>query len=180
MKKLMSLGGNYFQQTLVKRAKEMGIYVIDVDYLPDNPAHKYADEYHNISIVEKEQVLELARKLKIDGIVSYASDVGAPTAAYVAEKMGLPTNPYDTVLLMARKHLFHPFLKKRGFYVPRVQEVYSDQDVLNFYNSVNKDVIIKPVNSSGSKGVCRISSHEQINKAYEDAKKICQRRKNNC
>ena len=92
-KKIMLLGGNYFQMTATKAAKELGHYVISVDYLPDNPAHKYADEYHNVSTTDKEAVLALARELNIDGIVSYASDVSAPTAAYVAEKMGLPTNP---------------------------------------------------------------------------------------
>lgn len=171
MKKLMNLGGNYFQMTLVKRAKEMGVYVIDVDYLPDNPAHKYADEYHNISIADKEKVLELAQALQIDGIVSYASDVGAPTAAYVAEKMGLPTNPFDAVMLMVHKHLFHPFLKENGFYGPRIQEIISEDELIKFFESVQGDIIVKPVDSSGSKGVCRVSSNEQISQAYAEALK---------
>ena len=110
MKKLMSLGGNYYQMTAVKAAKRLGYHVIDVDFLPDNPAHAYADEYYNISTLDKENVLKLAKKLKIDGIISYASDVSAPTAAYVAEKLELPTNPYESVYLMTRKDLFHPFL----------------------------------------------------------------------
>ena len=92
-KKIMMLGGNYFQMTAVLAAKRLGYHVIDVDYLPGNPAHRYADEYYNISTIDKEKVLQKARELQIDGIVSYASDVSAPTAAYVAEAMGLPTNP---------------------------------------------------------------------------------------
>ena len=97
MKKIISLGGNYFQMTAVKAAKRLGYYVIDIDYLPDNPAHKFADEYYNISTLDKESVLKLAIEKNIDGIMAYASDVSAPTAAWVAEKLGLPTNPYDTV-----------------------------------------------------------------------------------
>ncbi len=85
-KKIMLLGGNYFQMTATKAAKNLGCHVISVDYLPNNPAHKFADEYYNISTIDKNAVLTLAKKLKIDGIWSYASDVSAPTVAYVAEK----------------------------------------------------------------------------------------------
>ena len=63
MKRIMLLGGNFFQMTATKAAKELGHYVISVDYNPDNPAHKLADEYHNVSTVDKEAVLELAQKL---------------------------------------------------------------------------------------------------------------------
>ena len=111
-KRIMLLGGNYTQMTCTLAAKAEGYYVISVDYLPDNPAHKFADEYHNVSTIDKEAVLELAKKLDIDGIVSYASDVSAPTAAYVAENLGLPTNPYDSVMIMTHKDLFRDFLKR--------------------------------------------------------------------
>ena len=79
-KRIMMLGGNLVQTTAIKAAKAEGYYVISVDYLPENPGHKFSDEYHNVSTIDKEAVLELARKLNIDGIVSYASDVSAPTA----------------------------------------------------------------------------------------------------
>ena len=68
-KTIMLLGGNYYQMTAVKAAKELGCHVITVDYLPNNPAHKYADEYYNVSTTDMESVLKLARSLKIDGIV---------------------------------------------------------------------------------------------------------------
>ena len=63
------LGGNYFQMTATKAAKDLGYHVISVDYLPDNPAHKIADEYYNVSTVDKDKVLELAQRLNIDGIL---------------------------------------------------------------------------------------------------------------
>ena len=57
--------------------------MISVDYLPNNPAHKFADEYYNVSTTDRDGVLALAQKLKIDGICTYASDVSTPTVAYV-------------------------------------------------------------------------------------------------
>lgn len=72
-----------------KKAKELGFYTVTCDYLPENPGHKFADEYYNVSTTDKEAVLSLAKNL-IDGIVAYASDPAAPTAAYVAEKWVYP------------------------------------------------------------------------------------------
>ena len=169
MKKLLSLGGNYYQMSMVKIAKQMGLYVIDVDYLPSNPAHKYADEYYNISITEKEKILELARSLKIDGIISFASDVGAITAAYVAEHMGLATNSYETILKMTRKDLFRSSLKENGFCVPDCRVVENEKDIQEFVN-LYKTVIVKPTNSSGSKGVTIVTTEAEINAAYRIAK----------
>lgn len=169
MKKVMLLGGNYFQMTATKAAKEIGCHVISVDYLPDNPAHKFADEYYNVSTTDKDKILQLAEKLEIDGIVSYASDVSAPTAAYVAEKMGLPTNPYDSVLLMTRKDMFRDFLRKKGFYMPEGQSFKSEDEKVayEFFESLDKPVIIKPVDASGSKGVSKVYDNVDFKKAFQ-------------
>lgn len=173
-KKLMCLGGNYFQMTAVKAAKQLGCHVIDVDYLPGNPAHKFADEYYNFSTLDKEAVLSLAKKKEIDGIISYASDVSAPTAAYVAEQMGLPTNPLKSVEIMTRKDLFHPFLKQQGFTIPSVKEINQIEDIISFYDQTSGPVMLKPCSSSGSKGVSKIEDKNQIKQAYEEACKYSQ------
>ena len=105
-KRILFLGGSKFQIPPIVYAKEQGHYVITCDYLPDNPGHAFADEYHNVSTTDQEAVLELAEILKVDGIVAYASDPAAPTQAYVCNKLGLPSNPYDSVEILARKDYF--------------------------------------------------------------------------
>ena len=98
MKKLLLLGGLRYLVPVIKAAQKMGHYVITCDYIPDNIAHKYSDEYHNVSIIDKEAVLELAKSLKIDGVMSFAVDPGVTTAAYVNEKMNLSSaGPYESV-----------------------------------------------------------------------------------
>ena len=72
MKKLLLLGGSRYLLPVIKTAHEMGCYVITCDYLPDNIAHKYSDDYCNVSIIDKEAVLEMAAHLQIDGIMSFA------------------------------------------------------------------------------------------------------------
>lgn len=169
MKKIMMLGGNYFQMTATKAAKELGHYVISVDYLPDNPAHKLADEYHNVSTVDKDAVLKLAQELQIDGIVSYASDVSAPTAAYVAEKMGLPTNPYESVMILTHKDLFRPFLIEHGFNSPKSKGFSDLQEALDFFRSLGKPAMVKPSDSNGSKGATRVDSEADFEAAFSKA-----------
>ena len=85
-KKILMLGGLRYLIPVIQAAHELGYYVITCDYLPHNVAHKYADEYHNISITDKNAVLELAKELKINGIMSFAVDPGVLTAAYVCDK----------------------------------------------------------------------------------------------
>lgn len=168
-KKIMLLGGNYFQMTATKAAKRLGCHVISVDYLPDNPAHKFADEYHNVSTTDKEGVLRLARELGIDGIVSYASDVSAPTAAYVAEKLGLPTNPYSSVDILTHKDKMRPFLEQHGFNVPRGKGFTDREEARAFFDSIKKPAMIKPVDASGSKGVSKLMSSEGFDEAFDEA-----------
>ena len=107
MKKLMILGGSRYILPVIKAAHDLGCYVITCDYLPDNIAHKYSDEYRNISIIDKEAVLSAAEEMCIDGIMSFACDPGVITAAYVAEKMGLPSvGSYEAVQILQNKGKF--------------------------------------------------------------------------
>lgn len=169
MKKILMLGGSIQQIPAIKCAKDMGLHVITCDYLPNNPGHKYADEYYNISTVDKEAVLDLAQKINIDGIVAYASDPAAPTAAYISEKMGLPGNSYRSVDILTQKDKFRYFLKKNGFNTPAAkgyksyEEAYADIDRFKF------PVMVKPVDSSGSKGVVKIYNKQELKKAVEEA-----------
>ncbi len=169
MKKLLMLGGSMQQIPAIKQAKEMGHYVITCDYCPENPGHKFADEYHNVSTTDKEAVLALAQKLKIDGIVAYASDPAAPTAAYVGEKMGLSCNPYESVRILTEKDLFRKFLKENGFNTPKANGYTSYNDVLKEIDSFKFPVMVKPVDSSGSKGVVKVTEKAQLKSAVEEA-----------
>ncbi len=171
MKKVMMLGGNYFQMTAVQAARELGYYVIDVDYLPGNPAHALANAYYNISTLDKEKVLAKARELGIDGIVSYASDVSAPTAAYVAEAMGLKTNPYDSVNIMTHKDLFRDFLRENGFACPMGATFVDFAEAYAFFLRQDKTMVVKPIDASGSKGVSKVEAKECFEDAWKEAKK---------
>ena len=110
MKKILFLGGSPFQLPPIQYAKQQGHYIITCDYLPANPGHLLADEYHNISTTDKDAIFALAANKNIDGIVAFASDPAAPVAAYVAEKLNLFGNPYESVEILSRKDKYRNFL----------------------------------------------------------------------
>lgn len=171
MKKLLLLGGSAQQVIAIETAKKMGYYTILCDYLDDNPGQYVADKFYQISTTDKDAVLKVARKEKIDGIMAYASDPAAPTAAYVAEKMNLPGNPYKSVEILCNKDLFRDFLLENGFCTPKAKG-YSDIESAqsDIKNGLYKlPVIVKPVDSSGSKGVGRIDSIEYTTEKLEYA-----------
>ena len=168
-KKLMLLGGLRYLLPVIEAAHKLGIYVITCDYLPDNIAHKYSDEYHNVSIIDKDAVLTLARKLEIDGIMSFAVDPGVVTAAYVQEKMGLPGNPYESVCILQNKDRFRNFLTQHGFNVPKAKGFSSIAEALAEAYWYPWPVIVKPTDSAGSKGVTKVEHLEDLEPALKVA-----------
>lgn len=166
----MLLGGLRYLLPVIETAHRLGHYVITVDYLPDNIAHKYSDEYHNVSILDREAVLELARELKIDGIMSFAVDPGVVTAAYVAEKLGLPfQGSFDSVSILQDKGRFRRFLSDNGFNVPTARSYTTLDDALKDTGIYNWPVIVKPVDSAGSKGVTKVDTPENLPEAVQYA-----------
>lgn len=170
MKKLMILGGSRYIVPLIEKAHNLGIYVITADYLPDNDAHKYADKYVNVSIIEKDKVLEVAKENNIDGIVSFACDPGVVTAAYVAEEMGLPFQcSYKSACVLQDKGLFRKFLLDNGFNSPKAKRYTDSKTPLEDVDYFEWPVIVKPVDSAGSKGVTKVETVEKLPDAIQIA-----------
>lgn len=169
-KKLMLLGGLRYLLPIIEEAHKLGVYVITADYLPDNIAHKYSDEYCNVSIIDKDAVLKAAKKLKIDGILSHAVDPGVVSAAYVAEAMGLPFQcSYKSATILQDKSLFRNFLMNNGFNCPRAKGYTKVSDALIDVSYFSWPVIVKPVDSAGSKGVTKVDDPKNLISAIEFA-----------
>lgn len=169
-KKLMLLGGLRYLMPVIEEAHKLGAHVITADYLPDNIAHKYSDEYCNVSIIDKEAVLKAARELQIDGILSHAVDPGVVSAAYVAEQMGLPFQcSYKAACILQDKSLFRQFLADNGFNCPHARGYDNAEAALADTGYFDWPVIVKPVDSAGSKGVTKVESPEALPAAIETA-----------
>lgn len=156
----MVLGGSPFQLPIIQLAKRMGLHVISCDYLPDNPGHEFSDEYYNVSTTEKDGVLHLAKQLDIDAIMTFSSDPAIPTVAYVAKELGLEGPCPDTVNLLSEKDKFRLLLADIGLNVPENYVVDCGM-VPPELEGKHKKMVVKPVDSCGSKGITFSSTDRQ-------------------
>ena len=169
-KKLLLLGGLKYSMPIIEEAHKLGSYVITADNVPDNIAHKYSDQYVNVSVIDKDMVLQKAIDLQIDGVLSHAVDPGVTTAAYVAEKMKLPYQcSYNAAKILQNKYLFRNFLRENHFNCPNATSFTNIEDALSSINDLMLPIIVKPVDSAGSKGVSKVDALENLPEALNEA-----------
>lgn len=162
-RKILLLGGSAAQLIAIEKAKEMGYYTVLCDYLPDNPGQFIADSFYLVSTTDKQAVLSVAKSEGIDGIVAYSSDPAAPTAAFVANALNLPGMDYDVVRHFCEKQLFREFLLEHGFNVPHSVTVNAPFELCSIdITNLQFPVIVKPTDSSGSKGVTVIDDASRL------------------
>ena len=167
MAKILFLGGSYMQLAAINYAKSQNHYTICADYLKNSPGHRIADESHLISTTDGDLIYELAKNSNVDAVIAYASDPAAPIASKVSEQLGLIGNPYNSVLTLTMKNRFRDFLQRNDFNTP-LYSVFDNLISLERHFS-NKKIVIKPVDSSGSKGVSVVSTKDEIKIAFENA-----------
>lgn len=171
-KKILLLGGSAQQLVAIRSAKQMGLYTVLCDYLPDNPGQYEVDKYYNTSTTDVEAIYEIAKKEQVDGILAYASDPAALPAAIVAERLNLPTNPSESVAVLGVKHLFRDFLQKNSFACPRYYTFSPNIETEELKVKIRDftfPIIIKPTDSSGSKGVTKLTNMKGFERAITHA-----------
>jgi biotin carboxylase len=161
-RRILILGGSRFQLPLIRCARERGLHVITCDYLPGNPGHALADEYHNVSTTDREAVLALARRIGIDAVASFSSDPAMPAVAYVADALGLPGPPPEAIVRLTDKGQFRRLMAGAGLRTPRhwVVDAATAEAVGDLAAGLPADVsrlVVKPVDSCGSRGVCVVA-----------------------
>lgn len=153
---LMLLGGSRHQLCAIEAARRVGYRTVLCDYLGDNPGQHVADMFYLESTTDRQRMLQIARRERIDGIISFGSDAANPSAAFVAERLGLPTNPLAAVEILSDKGLVRPYLRAHGFFCPRSASFPADLPgarLLDVCEDMAFPVVVKPTDSSGSKGV---------------------------
>jgi len=169
IKKILILAGTHFQIPVINYAKRKGHFVITCDNRPENPGHSIADKYYKISTTDLDGILEVSKKEGISGILAYGSDVAALTAAYVSDSLELQGNNFNSIETLTNKGLFRKCLKENNYPVPGFA-VFSDYSKADeYFRSVNKVAFLKPVDSSGSKGVTKLRPGDDIRNAYNNA-----------
>ena len=171
-KSILMLGGSRQQVVVIEKAKALGFRTVLCDYLPDNPGQHAADVWYQKSTTDRELMLEIARKEGVSGVLAYSSDPASPTAGYVGEALGLPTNPLKAIETMSEKHLFRAFLKEAGLPCPQAAPFPKGAaagEVVDLVKGFRFPIVVKPTDSSGSKGVSVLDDLANLDAAIAHA-----------
>ena len=167
MKKLAVIGASYLQLPIVRKAKEMGIETHCFAWENGAVCKETADFFYPVSILEKEQILEICQKVHIDGITTIASDAAVPTVCYIAGKMGLTGNAFEDALVSTDKYLMRRRFAEYSVSSPGFVIADENYSVENF----TYPLIVKPTDRSGSRGVKRIEQPAELQEAVARAQK---------
>lgn len=170
-KKILIIGGGEVQLPLIICAKEEGYKTVVVDYNSECIGRKYADAFYQISTQNKDDILDVAKSQNINGVVSN-SESTMWIVAYIADKMGLVGNSIDGIKKLNSKYLFRELQKKMGLYYPKHYKCSSFEELVDCSNRLDKPIIIKPVESCGSRGTTKLENNNlfSLKNAYMECK----------
>jgi biotin carboxylase len=155
----MVLGAGAGQLGLIRKAVQLGLHVITVDNVPDNPGHRLSHTPVHCSTVDRGGVLQHARRLGVSGIATFASDVATPTVAYVAEQLGLRGCSVATAETMSDKAKFRRLQHTSPLLAaPGVVSAQGFHEIFIAASSLTPPVVFKPSDTSGSRGISRVDS----------------------
>ena len=164
-KTLLVLAASTYQVPAIQTAKALGYRVVTTDNVPSNPGHALADAWHAIDTTDQGAVLALAERERIDGVIAPGTDVAVETAAFVAERLGLPGARVQAARALTRKRAFRELLQRAGLPCPRVV----DADVRDASFGESR-WLVKPNRSSGSKGVFIVQSRAELDARIEESR----------
>lgn len=164
---IVFLGGAASQTIAIERARNLGYRTVVCDMDPNVPGASIADVFHEVSTLDFDQLVEVVKSEAAAGVVAYATDRAAPTAARVAKACGLPGNDPDAVATFCDKAKFRGFLSRNGFAVPQSRVVRLNE--LDAVCDMRFPVIVKPTDSAGSRGISVVHDKTEIAKAFDFA-----------
>lgn len=176
MKKIMILGASILQLPAIKKAKSMGLQVIAVDMNPKAVGFREDGIIKEvISTIDTPAIIEAAKRNRVDGVMTIASDMPMRSVAAVADELGLVGISKETAIKATDKGEMRMALRKSGVPIPAFYRVRSKEEYRSAVNKIKEagyKCIVKPADNSGSRGIDLLSDFEQetIDNAYEYSK----------
>lgn len=168
-KKLLILGAGIYQVPLIRKAKEMGLYTIAASYAGPYPGLTIADEAWEIDTTDYQSILNRIGETRIDGICTTGTDVSVISVGYLCEKLGLSGIPFSAASLATNKASMKEAFLRHNVCTPMAHKVYSPKEALTAFEKIGVPVIVKAVDSSGSRGINRADTKEELLIAYQKA-----------
>lgn len=166
--KIAVLGANEPLIPFYRQAHELGYEIIGIAIEDGAVCQKYCDRFYSVSFADKDKVLRICQKENIDGILSFSLESALPTVAYVAQKLGLISNSEESIKLTQSKFAQRQALEATGIPVPKYYQIKSKEDLSLV--DCHYPVIVKPVDSGGSQGICKVETPDGLVEAYRYAK----------
>jgi biotin carboxylase len=174
-KVLHVLGGGMWQVPTIQLARSMGYRVLVTDMYQDRPGYAHADWHEVVDITDRHQTLATARQHRIDGIVCDTTDVGVPTAAFVAEQEELPGVGLETARRFTNKYLMRETLASAGLQQPQFALVESLAELNSAAERIGFPLVVKPVDNQSSRGVRIVHRCDDLSAALANAQKNSRR-----
>lgn len=161
MKKIVIIGANDFQRPLIQKAREMGYETYVFAWREGATGAEDADHFYEISITEKEEILEQCRQIQPQAVATIGSDLANITVQYLAEKLGLPGNSAECIEASTNKFQMRDAFAKAGIWTPFFASVGEGEKL----KVPGYPVIVKPTDRSGSRGITRVECEEDLQPA---------------
>lgn len=161
------LGANEPSLPFYRQAKSLGYKIVGIATENGAVCKKYCDVFYPISFAERDKVTEICRKEKVDGITSFSLESALPSLTYVAQKLGLVSNSEESIKLTQSKYAQRQALENYGIPVPKYYLIEIEEDLEKVH--CNYPVIVKPVDSGGSQGICKVDSNNDLMQSYRYA-----------
>lgn len=168
-KNIAIIGASYLQLPLIEKAKEMGYVTHVFAWAANDVGEKAADFFYPISITEKEKILEICKEKNVCGICSIASDLAVITVNYIAEKMNLVGNSLESTLKSTNKHFMRNAFEINGD--PSPKSILVDENTNLNLLKLSYPIIVKPTDRSGSRGIYKLESGNELEKAVKQSMK---------
>ncbi len=161
-KRILVLGASVLQLPLIQKVKEKGFVLGIVDYDSNAVGVPYADQFFCVSTTDEKGVYEAAREFKADAIVTMATDMPMRAIAYASAKLGLKAIDYETAMRATDKALMIQALAEHNVPHPAFLILEQPNDVYAYFSEIRYPCISKPTDSSGSRGVHKVNSEEEL------------------
>lgn len=170
-KRILILGAGVAQENLIRVSKELGYFTIVCDKRQGMPGEKMADRYYHVDYMNKESICNIAKIEDIDGVISN-SEPAMISVSYLVDYLGLPGNSVQSIQHLLSKTNFRNLQKDIGLFSPNSFEVFDYNDLIEKLNLIKYPVIIKPSESSGSRGAARFDYYdeEKMKNAFAECK----------
>lgn len=173
MKKLLVLAAGILQVPVIKKAKEMGIYVVAADGSEHAVGLQLADKPIVVNITSEEEMLRVAREEQVDGVIHPCSEVSMNVMGRINDELGLSGISREAAIRATNKHLMREAFEAGNAPSPKSILTESAEDAWNhLQNGFDSDGILKPSRNSGSRGIAKVTRDmpkEDFVKAYDVA-----------